>query len=74
MSSITGTPGYRRPGADWDWSDGCVETIDSLRHDLFLTLVNDDESDTLGCDAAIRDAQGVVHMVATATDGPTELS
>ena len=73
MSSITGTPGYRVPGSDWSWSDGCVESFDSLRDDLYLTLVNDDESDILGCDAAIRDADGVIHIVATATDGPAAL-
>lgn len=72
--TITGTPGYRYPGSDWDWADGCVETTDTLRHDLFLTVVNDDDSEILGCDAAIRDADGVVHIVAKATDGPTELS
>jgi len=71
--SITGTIGYRVPGSDWDWAEGSTETSDALRHDLYLTLVNDDESEILGCDAAIRDASGVIHVVATATDGPTDL-
>lgn len=73
MTSITGARGYRRPGSDWVWSDGPTEDSQDVLHDLYLDVVNDDESDHLGYDVAIRDNDGVVHIVAKATDGPTEL-
>ena len=70
--TITGFRGSRRPGSDWSWSD-VVETSDEVLLDLFNDLVNDDESDVLGVDVAIRDNDGVVHVLAKAAALPADL-
>ena len=67
-TSITGQYGYRSPGADWEWVEGSTVSSQDVLHDLFDNLVNDDESDTLRVDVAIRDEHGVIHVVAKATD------
>ena len=72
-TSITGQSGYRRPGCDWDWVEGYTVSSEDVLHDLFDNLVNDDESDTLGVDVAIRDEHGAIHLLAKATDGPSDL-
>ena len=71
--SITGQYGYRAPGCDWEWVDGRTVSMQDVRYDLFDNLVNDDESDTVGVDVAIRDKHGAIHIVARATDVPADL-
>ena len=70
---LAGNTCYRVPGQDWDYCPETIDTAAEVLHDLWLELINDDESEVLGCDVAIRTADGVFHIIATATDTPTEL-
>ena len=69
-----GNRAYRHPGQGWDYCPSTIETAQDILFDLFDELVNNDDSDTLGCDVAIRTSDGVFHLIAKVGDTPDTLA